>query len=230
MFLISRKGLFSAVNILCPLLLSCTRMAWLRTVSQWHSCRCGRGRLVCLFFSLPFLSPPLWPLSCLSLASVSHHEMMIKNLVCQYFGKQTSAKPTCRAETGLHRYCLAITCRHEEVNPREFFSLLIRHSCSFPKIVALTVKVAHCTRQGNPPLLWDSYAVLDAQLPWLLVLLLPSAWSVLGTHYPSSWFVGGGAAGTCHHFAISSVSSLLSSRAATVVLHFLLHGREISYS
>lgn len=138
------------------------------------------GRKTCLFFSLPFLSPSLWPLSCLSLASVSHHEMMIKSRVCQYFRKQTSAKPTCRAETGLHRYCLAITCTHEEVNPREFFSLLICHSCSFPKIVALTVEVAHRTHQGNPPLLWDSYAVLDAQLPWLLVLLLSNAWSVPG--------------------------------------------------
>lgn len=110
-----------------------------------------------------------------------------------------------------------------------FFSHLVLPSCCFPKTVVLTVKVAHHTHPGSPISLWDFNAVIDAQIPWPLPLLLPTVCPVHGNTFSLPLFLGGRGADSkfcslpslCHPYC----KHLLSSREAAAVLHFLLRGQ-----
>lgn len=119
----------------------------------------------------------------------------------------------------------------KQTQDSSFFFFLILHSCSFPVTVALDSQAGTSYRSRSPSLtvglrcsagcpapLAACVALIQCLVFSCECILSTSGLLVAGLQVPS--FVG------CRHFVINSLS-LLSSRVATVVLHFLLHGQEI---
>lgn len=166
-----------------------------RPANHWNSCRFGGESLAFLFFFIPFppsvLLTSLLPITYFHFSSWSDDQQP-----CLPVFQETNSCKT--YAQGRHRLIqvLAITCSHEEGNPGLFFDLLILHSCSFPKMVALTVKVAHGAHQGNPAVCrtWMQCCLLSS--PGSSSCSYPVPGVSLAAHSPTSWLVGGRAAST----------------------------------